>query len=102
MAHTESSLSKLNKEDLIRLALDFQQNHDNLFSKLMEEFSELKVDYVKLEADLSITRSVSDTLKNRITNFERKCWRNDQHSRCDVWRYLVFLMEHQIPSWRAR
>ena len=42
MAHTEASLSKLNKEDLLRLALDFQQKHDNLFGKLMEDFADLK------------------------------------------------------------
>ena len=42
MAHTEASLSKLNKEDLVRLALDFQQNPDNLFGKLMEDFPGLK------------------------------------------------------------
>ena len=67
MAHTEASLSKLNKEDLIRLSLDFQQKHDNLFGKLMEDFADLKSDYVKLEADLSITRTGSGTFKNRIT-----------------------------------
>ena len=42
MAHTEVSLSKLNKKDLVRLALDFQQKHDNLFGKLMEGFPDLK------------------------------------------------------------
>ena len=78
MVHTEASLSKLNKEDLVKLLLDFQQKHDNLFGKLMEDFADLKA---KLEADLSITRTVSDTFKNRIITLERKCWRNEQYSR---------------------
>ena len=67
----------MNKGDLIRLVLHFQQKHDNLFGKLMEDFADLKADYFKLEADLSITRTVSDTFKNRIITLERKCWRND-------------------------
>ena len=57
---------------MIDLTLDFQQNHDNLFGKLMEDFADLKADYVKLEANLSIAR---------ITTLERKCWRNEQYSR---------------------
>ena len=83
MVHTEASLSQLNKEDLVKLLLDFQQKHDNLFGKLMEDFADLKADYVKLEADSSITGTVSDTFKNRIITLERKCWRNEQYSRCE-------------------
>ena len=55
MTHTEASLSKLNEEDFIKLTLDFQHKHDNLLGKLMEDFADLKANYVKLEADLSIT-----------------------------------------------
>lgn len=51
MAHTEASLLKLNKEDLILLKLDFQYKHDNLLGKLMEDFADLKANYVKREAD---------------------------------------------------
>ena len=80
-AHTELSLSKLNKEDLIRLALDLQNKHDNLLGKLMEDFANLKENYVKLESELSITRTVSDTFKNRIISLERNCWSNEQYSR---------------------
>ena len=54
MAHTEASLSKLNKEDLIRLTLDFQHKHDNLLGKLMEDFVDLRANYVKLESELAL------------------------------------------------
>ena len=47
----------------------------------MEDFADLKANYVKLDADLSITRTISDTFKNRIITFERKCYRNEQYSR---------------------
>ena len=56
MTHTEASLSKLDEADFIKLALDFQHKHDNLLGKLMEDFADLKANYVKLEADLSITQ----------------------------------------------
>ena len=81
MAHTEASLSKLNKDNLVRLTLGFQHKHYNLLGKLMEDFANLKANYLKLEADLFITRTVSDTFKNRKINFERKCLRNEQCSR---------------------
>lgn len=67
MAHTEASLLKLNKEDLILLKLDFQYKHDNLLGKLMEDFADLKANYVKREADLLITRTVSYT--SRLHNY---------------------------------
>ena len=67
MAHTEASLLKLNKEDLILLKLDFQYKHDNLLGKLMEDLADLKANYVKREADLLITRTVSDT--SRLHNY---------------------------------
>ena len=44
---------------------------DNLFGELMEDFADLEANFVKLEADLSITRAVSDTFKNRIITLER-------------------------------
>ena len=47
----------------------------------MEDFADLKYDYIKLEADLSVTWTVSDTFKNCIITLERKCWRNEQYSR---------------------
>ena len=81
MAHTEASLSKLNKEDIIRLALDLQQKHDSLLSKLQNDFADLKINYSKMEADLSIVRTVSDNMKNHIIKLERKCWSNEQYSR---------------------
>ena len=81
MAHTEASLSKLNKEDIIRLALDLQQKHDTLLSKLQEDFTDLKTNYAKIEADLSIVRTVSNNMKNHIVTLERKCWSNEQYSR---------------------
>ena len=49
MAHTENSLSRLNKGDLIPLALDYQQKYDITLDKMSKELAELRKSYNKLE-----------------------------------------------------
>ena len=55
MAHTENSLSKLNKDNFIRLALDYEQKCDITLDKISKELAEVRKSYNKLESDLSIT-----------------------------------------------
>ena len=81
MAHTESSLSRLNKDDLIRLALDYQQKYDITLDKISKELAELRKSYNKLESDLAITKAVNESLRNQILTLERQCWSNAQYSR---------------------
>ena len=56
MAHTESALSKLNKDDKIRIALDMQKTQNSILSgmrnelsDMKNELSELRKNYNKLE-----------------------------------------------------
>ena len=42
MAHTENSLSRLNKDNLIRLALDYQQKYDVALDKISKELADLR------------------------------------------------------------
>ena len=65
MAYTKSSLSRLNKDDFIRIALDMQS-------------SKLRKSYKKLEADLSVFKSVTETMRRQIVILERKSWSNEQ------------------------
>ena len=81
MAHTENSLSRLNKDDLIRLALDYQQKYDITLDKISNELAELRKSYNKLESDLAITKAVNESLRNQIITLERQCWSNAQYSR---------------------
>ena len=87
MAYTESALSKLNKDDLIRIALDMQKTQNSILSDMKNELtdmknelSELRKNYNKLEADLKVSKSVTEAMKNHIV-LERKCWSNEQYSR---------------------
>ena len=81
MAHTENSLSRLSKDDLIRLALGYQQKYDITLDKISKELAELRKSYNKLETDLAITKAVNESLRNLIITLERQCWSNAQYSR---------------------
>ena len=76
MAHTENSLSRLNKDHLIRLALDYQQKYGITLDKIRKELAELRKSCSKLESDLAITKAVNESLRNQIRTLERQCWSN--------------------------
>ena len=73
MAHTENSLSRLNKDDLIRLALNYQQKYEITLDKISKKLAELSKTYNKLESDLAITKAVNESLRNQILTLERQC-----------------------------
>ena len=50
MDHTESSLMKLNIEDLVRLLLDDQSKFNFILDDLKNNFDELKTKFTRLEA----------------------------------------------------
>ena len=88
MTCTESALSKLNKDDLIRIALDMQKTQNSILSdmkneltNMKNELSELRKNYSKLKADLKVSKSVTEAMKNHIIVLECKCWSNEQYSR---------------------
>ena len=90
MAYTESALSKLNKDDLIRIALDMQKTQNSILfdmknelTDMKNELSELRKKYDKLETDFKVSKSVTEAKKNHIIVLERKCWSNEQYSRIE-------------------
>ena len=90
MAFTESALSKLNKDDLILIALVMQKTQNSILSDMKNELtdmknklSELRKNYNKLEANLKVSKSVTAAMKNHIIVLECKCWSNEQYSKCE-------------------
>ena len=77
MAHTEASLSKLKKDDIVRIALDLQEKQDTLLNKIHQDLSELRNNYSRLESELLISKTVTTRQKNQIINLERQCWSNE-------------------------
>ena len=81
MDHNEASLMKLNKKDLVRLLLDYQDKFNAILDDLKNNFDELQTKFTKLEADLNKSRDVNSKLSDRVINVERKCFANEQYSR---------------------
>ena len=58
MAYTESALSRLNKDDLIHIALDVQNSKldtNSILTDIKNELSQLRKSFNKLEADLAVS-----------------------------------------------
>ena len=81
MNHTESSLMKLNKEDLVRLLLDYQGKFNSFLNGLKNNFDELKTKFTKLETDLNVSRNVNYKLLDRLVNVVQKTFASEQYSR---------------------
>ena len=84
----ESALSKLNKDDLIRIALGMQKTQNSILSDMRKELtdmknelSELGKNYNKLEINLKVSKSVTEAMKNHIILLECKWWSNEQYFR---------------------
>ena len=88
MAYNESSLMKLNKEDWVRITLDYQRKFNSILDDLKKNILNLKSDlsglksgFSKLEADIQVTRNVYSKLSERLVTIERKCYANKQYAR---------------------
>ena len=78
MSDTESSLMRLNKEDLVRILLDYQGKFNNILDELKNDLNELKTKFCKLE---SRNRNVNDKLSGKVVVLKWKCHANEQYSR---------------------
>ena len=60
--YTEESLKSYNKQQLIKLFLEKQQQSNETINKLTNEIKLLKENYNKLESDISMSKNVSSLL----------------------------------------
>ena len=81
MLHTELSLMRLDKEDLVRMLLDYQGKFNNILNQLKNDLNDLKTKLCKLESDLHISRNVNDKLSDKLAVLQGKCYVNEQYSR---------------------
>ena len=100
MALSEAALKKLSKDEIINLALDYQNKFDSTLAGISNELSDLKKDFEKLGSDLSVARQVNSVLRERVTSLERQCWSNSHYSRRKCLE-LVFLKQVIIKLWKA-
>ena len=108
MAHNKASPVKLNKEDLVRITLDYQGKFSNILddlkkniSDLKSDLSGLKSDFSKLEVDIQVTRNVNSKLSERLVTMERNFYSNEQYSRRECLEVLGFsasVADEDLPS----
>ena len=72
---------KLNKENLVRLLLDYQGKFDSILEDVKNNFDELKTKFTILEADLNTSRNVNSKLSDKLINVEPRNLANEQYSR---------------------
>ena len=77
MSLTETTLKKLNKDEVIALTLECQGK----FSSILANIADLKSDFRRLESELFISRLVNSKLCDSVTSLDRQCWANNQYSR---------------------
>ena len=90
MTYTESSLLRLNTDDLIRITLDMKNlklDTNLILTDINNKLSELRKSYNKFQADLVVSKSVTEIMRNRgVMN---------SIPDANVWKYLV---GHRIVS----
>ena len=72
MALSESARKKLHKDEIINLALDYQNRFDSTLAGIRNQLSDLKKDFEQLRSDLSITKLVNTKLKENVVRLERQ------------------------------
>ena len=76
MALNETALRKLGKEEIIKLALEYQSKFESTLSSINDiktDLSELRKYYEKLEPDVIITKQVNTKLCDKMKFLERQC-----------------------------
>ena len=85
MTLDEAALRKLGKEEIIKLALEYQSKFDSTLSSINDikmDLSELRKYYEKLESNVIITKQVVKTKScDKMKFLERQCWMNEQYSK---------------------
>ena len=79
--YSEDALRKLNKDNLIGIALNLQSKMEYSNAKVLEELSLLNEKFDKLEPDVAIPKNANSLLSSRLVDSERQCWANTQYSR---------------------
>ena len=71
MTITEASLQKMSKDNIIILALDYQDKFNSTLVNINKDIGELKYKFEKLESELAVSKSVISNLFKIIITLER-------------------------------
>ena len=78
--YTNDGLDKLLKKDLISIILSQQRKIDQDDIGWLDEIRKLNDNFSKLEADVTIAKSINNLLSQGVADLERQCWANAKYS----------------------
>ena len=78
--YTNDGLDKLLKKDLISIILSQQRKIDQDDIGWLDEIRKLNDNFSKLEADVTIAKSINNILLQGVADLERQCWANAKYS----------------------
>ena len=78
--YTNDGLDKLLKKDLISIILSQQRKIDQDDIGWLDEIRKLNDNFSKLEADVTIAKSINNLLLQGVADLERQCWANAKYS----------------------
>ena len=81
--HTEETLDKLLKKDLILIVLSQQTEVDVAISEVMYQIRKFNENLEKLQSELIAAEQVNSVLSESLVSMERQLWANAQYSRHD-------------------
>ena len=79
--YTEECLQKLSKPQLIAMVLSQRDETKATIESLRDEVKTMNTNFKKLEADVSIVKTVNNLLMKKSVDIERQCWANAQYCR---------------------
>ena len=82
--YSEDALRKLNKDNLIGIALNLQSKMESSNAKVLEELRFLNEKFDKLEAETAIARNANSLLLPHLVDKEKQCWANALYSRSET------------------
>ena len=62
MSLSDVALTKLTKDEVIALTLEYQTKFDNTLSNINKELSKLRNDFKKIESEFFVSKNVNNTL----------------------------------------
>ena len=91
-AISEESLNKLNKPNLVALAVSLQSKMDSVNSDLVAELREIREGFDQMKSDLSVTKKVNTIIK-KTPNYRKtvlgKCPIFQERVPRDLWHLII-------------
>ena len=82
--YIEAVLNKLSKLELVQILLKTEATLVSQITDLSKEIKDTLTYLKKLEADITVVRTVNNRLVERVVKSERQCWENAQYSQRDT------------------